>query len=113
MAAGGNDSAIGETINLGSGREIAVAALAEVVSAVLGWPDAATAHRPPRPGDVTRLCADTTKAKTTLGFETEIDLREGLERLRDWYLGQGRSAQDLLAEEVEMNWEIADLATSP
>ena len=113
VAAGVIEKAIGGTFNLGSGREVAIDALAREISATLGRADADTERRPPRPGDVARLCADTSKARALLDFETAVDLRDGLKRLHDWYLGQGRSAQQLLADEVEKNWEECASVTPP
>ena len=110
LAAATNDGAVGATINLGSGRETSIAALTRAVSAALSRPGAITEYRPARPGDVMRLCADTTRASEMLGFETAVELAEGLGRLHEWYLSQGESARQLLAAEVEENWESSGLA---
>jgi len=111
LRAGLADNAVGQTINLGSGREIAINELAREVAAVVGWPDAAVIHDGPRPGDVLRLCADTTKARQLLGFEPQVTLREGLSRLRDWYLSLGQSPEALLEQEVVRNWELTKVET--
>jgi dTDP-glucose 4,6-dehydratase len=37
-------------------------------------------------GDPTRRQPDITRARTLLGWEPTIDLREGLSRMRDWYV---------------------------
>jgi UDP-glucose 4-epimerase len=105
------DDAIGQTINLGSGREIAINELAREVAAVVGRPDAAVIHDDPRPGDTLRLCADTTKACQLLGFEPEVTLREGLVRLRDWYLSLGEPPEVLLEQEILRNWEPVEVKT--
>jgi UDP-glucose 4-epimerase len=103
--AGLADEAVGQTINLGSGREIAINELAREVAAVVGKPDAAVTHDDPRPGDVLRLCADIHQARSLLRFEPVVALHEGLTRLRDWYLSLGRSPEMLLEQEVVRNWE--------
>ncbi|MDH7487659.1 MAG: SDR family NAD(P)-dependent oxidoreductase [Anaerolineae bacterium] len=105
LLAGLADDAVGQTINLGSGGEVTINDLAGEVAAVVGRSDAPVIHDEPRPGDVLRLCADTTKARQLLGFEPEVTLREGLVRLRDWYLSLGRSPEELLEQEVLRNWE--------
>lgn len=105
LLAGFADEAVGQTINLGSGGEVTINDLAGEVAAVVGRSDAPVIHDNPRPGDVLRLCADTTKARQLLGFEPEVTLREGLIRLRDWYLSLGRSPEELLEQEVLRNWE--------
>ncbi len=55
IAAGLSDSSVGETINLGSGKEIEIKILAEMIAEVLGRPGADIRYTEPRPGDVVRL----------------------------------------------------------
>src|SRR5208283_125128 len=105
LAAGLSDSSVGQTINLGSGNEIRISRLAKMVALVLGRPDAEIIYDEPRPGDVVRLQCDSSKAKKLLGFKTTVKLRDGLIRLRDWYASQGKSAEELLTQEVLLNWE--------
>lgn len=104
LLAGWADQVVGETINLGSGAEISINDLAQEVNAVLDQPEARVQHHMPRPGDVLRLYADTTKARQRLGFEPKVTLREGLVKLRDWYLSLDQSPETLLAQEVVHNW---------
>jgi UDP-glucose 4-epimerase len=99
------DEAVGETLNIGSGYEITINELAREIASVLGCPDAPVTHEAPRPGDTLRLYADITRARQLLGFEPEVSLRDGLTRLREWYLGLDQSPEDLLAQEVVRNWE--------
>ena len=106
IMAGLSDVSVGQTINLGNGNEIAIADLAKEVMAVLGKPDAAVIHEARRPGDVYRLCADITKAGQTLGFQPIVSLREGLIRLRDWYLSLGQPPEALLEQEIVHNWQL-------
>jgi UDP-glucose 4-epimerase len=105
LLAGLEERAVGETINLGQGREITVNELAREVASVVGRPDAQVIHDAPRPGDVLRLCADASKAKALLGFAPRIGLREGIEKLKAWYQESGKSPQELLEQEVVRNWE--------
>jgi UDP-glucose 4-epimerase len=104
LAAGLHDAAIGETINLGWGREITVNDLAREVAETLGVP-AHVEHGPARPGDVLRLFADATRAERLLGFTPKTTLAEGLAQLRDWYRAQGRTPEELLETEQPRNWE--------
>jgi len=106
MAAGRAESAIGQTLNLGSGREIAILDLARQIAGVLGLAEARITHDAPRPGDVLRLCADAARARALLGYEPNVSMIEGLTRLRDWYVGRGRPIGELLAEERVRGWEI-------
>ncbi len=107
LAAGLAENAIGETINLGSGREISILELANQVAGVVGGQPAQVQHEAPRPGDVRRLWADTAKARNLLGFDPLVELRTGLRALQAWYEGLGQSAQKLLDREVVHNWEPA------
>ncbi len=99
------DNVVGETINLGSRREITINELAHEVAVVTGRPDAPIVYADSRPGDVLRLCADVRKAQQLLGFEAQVTLHEGLIMLRDWYLSLGRPPEVLLQQEILRNWE--------
>jgi UDP-glucose 4-epimerase len=105
LAAGQSDAAVGQTFNLGNGREITINNLAQTVAALVGRSDCQVLHDNPRPGDVLRLYADTSKARRLLGFQPTVSLPEGLGRLKAWYESLGRSPQDLLAQEIVHNWE--------
>jgi UDP-glucose 4-epimerase len=111
LAAGLSDNSVGETINLGSGKEIQIRDLAATIAQVLDRPKAEIDHIEPRPGDVLRLLADSSKARKLLGFQPCVALRDGLARLRDWYASQGKSPQELLEQEVVRNWEPRDVPT--
>jgi UDP-glucose 4-epimerase len=105
IALGACEAAVGETVNLGAGHEIAIGSLAKEVASVVGWSEAAVTHEVPRPGDVLRLYADTTKARRLIAFEPRVGLREGLERLKAWYEAKGVPPETLLEAELVRNWE--------
>jgi UDP-glucose 4-epimerase len=105
VLAGRTDAAIGLTVNVGSGAEISIRALAETVAAVAGRADVPIVHEAPRPGDVLRLVADASTARAMLGYAASTSLREGLARLLEWYQTRGLSAEQLLDAEVVRNWE--------
>lgn len=105
LLAGFNKAAIGKTLNLGQGREITINALADAIANVLGRPGVEIHHEDPRPGDVRRLCSDSTLARDTLGFRTTVSLAEGLRRLHAWNLGRGASIDELLSQERIHNWQ--------
>lgn len=84
LLAGTCDDTIGQTINIGSGRETTLRDLAGAVGAACGRPDVEVEHAPPRAGDITRQRADITLARTLLGFEPRVTLAEGLRDLRSW-----------------------------
>ena len=105
LMAGVADQVVGQTLNLGSGREISINDLAREITAVVGQPSVNVCHDISRPGDVLQLCADTTKARQWLGFQPEVSLRQGLDQLKQWYLGLGKPLESLLEEDVVRNWE--------
>jgi UDP-glucose 4-epimerase len=105
LLAGESDAAVGETLNLGSGAELSINDLARAVARVVGRPDAEIQHDIPRPGDVLRLCADTSAARERLGYTPRISIDDGLGRLLAWYNALGVPAERLLEQEVVRNWE--------
>jgi dTDP-glucose 4,6-dehydratase len=84
---GENESAAGEVIHIGSGHEISVAELVELVQAALGtsWPvETDPVRERPEPSEVARLCADATRARSVLGWEPRHSLADGLAKTIDW-----------------------------
>lgn len=104
LLAGEHPSAVGETINIGSGSEVTVNDLVKRVALEVGRLDATVEYDRPRPGDVSRLVADVARARTLLGYEPKVSLSEGLQRLLEWYRDQNKSPEELLEQEVVRNW---------
>jgi UDP-glucose 4-epimerase len=101
------DDALGETINLGSGREIAIRDLALAVLAAVGNGQASLRFDAARPGDLPRLRASTEKAVRLLDFHPKVTFGEGLTRLIEWYGRDSARAERLLLQDVVRNWEPA------
>lgn len=81
------ERALGSVVNVGSGREISIGDLAELLVQVSGR-DAQVvvdADRV-RPGnsEVERLLCDNTRAREWCGWEPQVSLEEGLARTSDW-----------------------------
>jgi UDP-glucose 4-epimerase len=106
LLAGFSDRAVGETINLGSGREITINDLAALVIQTVGSAGSSLVHDRPRPGDVLRLYADATRARDLLGFEPQVGFEQGLCELRDWYKSRGQAPEVLLEQEIVHNWTV-------
>ena len=104
LLAGEHPSAVGETINIGSGSEVTVNDLVKRVALEVGRLDATVEYDRPRPGDVSRLVADVARARTLLGYEPKVSLSEGLQHLLQWYRDQNKSPEELLEQEVVRNW---------
>jgi dTDP-glucose 4,6-dehydratase len=72
---------IGEVINIGTGKEIAVSGLVREVEQILGKRLKVIHDKErvrPKKSEVERLCADAGKAKRLLGWSPKVGLREGL-----------------------------------
>jgi UDP-glucose 4-epimerase len=108
IAAAETPRAIGGTFNLGSGSEISIGELAQSIAKLATGRDAIIERDIPRPGDVRRLIADITKARTVLGYAPRVTLADGFAALIEHYRSLGVAPSALPAEEVRYNW----LATS-
>lgn len=105
LLAGITDEAVGQTINIGSNYEMTVRELAETIKQVVELDDAKIIYDEPRPSDILRLYADSSKAGQLLGFEPQVTFNEGLQNLKDWYDTQANSPEELLKAEKVRNWE--------
>ncbi len=79
-------------VNVASGTETS---LNELAKALIKTMDATVepVHVPQRKvNPVSRRLADTTRAKTTLGFEAQVQLEEGLSRLVEWWRAERSAA---------------------
>jgi NAD dependent epimerase/dehydratase len=76
----------GEVFNLGSGREITVAELADKIVGLTGGGTIvdSPARRRPSNSEVERLVADCSKAAGLLGWQPTVDLDAGLRETIDW-----------------------------
>ena len=103
LSAAGKGSAVGQTINLGTGTEIEIGHLAERIRKIVDA-DVPIEYLPSRPGDVHNLCADIGLARRYLDFAPKVSLDAGLSKLQAWYLESSSTLDDLMATEVIMNW---------
>jgi len=80
------ENVVGECINLGNHRPIAVRALIDLISKAAGAP-AEIISKPTRPEDLPRTCADTSKAQRLLGYQPKIRIEQGVEEYVAWMRG--------------------------
>jgi UDP-glucose 4-epimerase len=106
ILAGTTTAAIGRTLNLGSGFEVSITDLARTIAEMTDRSDAEVVHDHARPGDVLRLYADMSQARSLLGYEPQVRMEEGLAMLVDWYRSRKVSPEQLLREEVVRNWDV-------
>ena len=71
-------------VNLGSGFEISIKALVELIAEIAGF-DGEIRWDTSKPDGQPRRCLDVSRAKEEFGFEARVDFREGLERTIEWY----------------------------
>jgi GDP-L-fucose synthase len=80
-----------EPVNLGSGQEISIRELAELVAELTGF-DGAIEWDSTKPNGQPRRQLDVSRARDSFGFEASTPLREGLERTIAWYRERALSA---------------------
>jgi Nucleoside-diphosphate-sugar epimerases len=84
-----------EIINLGGHEVITINALIRLFEEVIGQ-RAQVIYGPPNPADMLTNWADVSKARRLLGWEPRVSLREGVERLVEWYRQERSWAREIL-----------------
>ena len=74
----------GEVFNVALGEEHTVLDLLSEINTIMGL-SVPPAFKPPRPGDVQRTFADSSKAERLLRWKGNISFSEGLRRTVDWF----------------------------
>jgi dTDP-glucose 4,6-dehydratase len=78
------DSDVATPVNIGNDNEFTIAQLAELIIEVTGS-SSELVHQPLPIDDPTQRKPDLTKARTLLGWEPTVQLREGLERTAEYF----------------------------
>jgi GDP-L-fucose synthase len=73
-----------EPVNLGSGTEISIKDLAELIAAETGY-RGELVWDASKPDGQPRRALDVTRAAKLFGFRARVDFREGLRRTIEWY----------------------------
>jgi dTDP-glucose 4,6-dehydratase len=88
IAVGSHPASIGQTIQLGTGREISIGDLARLLIALTGS-TATIAEDPqrlrPTASEVERLLSDPRQAFTQCGWQARLSLEEGLKKTIEWF----------------------------
>ncbi|MCL0064798.1 GDP-L-fucose synthase [Dehalococcoidia bacterium] len=82
-----------DPINLGSGFEISIKDLVEMIAELTGF-KGRIIWDTSKPDGQPRRCLDVSKARKEFEFEAEVELREGLKRTIEWYKEQIRNRLD-------------------
>lgn len=99
------DAAVGRTLNVGSGREIAIGELAAKIVEMVGGSGGQARFTARRPGDVDRLCGDSARFRELTGWTPRVGLDGGLALTVDWFRRHPSGIDWLAAEEVARSWE--------
>ncbi len=91
-----SEHAIGQVVNLGSGREISIRELVMLIAGIMRKPVELVEDRTrlrPDSSEVERLLAHNGKARELLGWAPSVPLEEGLARTIEWFEAN-RACQD-------------------
>ena len=79
------DKVKGQVINIGTGKDVAIRAIADMVVDKLGKPKSLITCMGDRPGQVKRHVSSTQKARYILGWKAETDFEQGIAKTMRWY----------------------------
>ncbi len=100
-----NEKVVGEIINIGTGTEISMKELMEVLIEEMELKDRMNIRfEDDRPADVPRLWVNPSKFKALTGFDNEMDFREGLAETIAYYKALNLT-NDLMGEIEIQNWK--------
>jgi nucleoside-diphosphate-sugar epimerase len=85
LSAASAPKAAGKVINVANGQRVTLNELLSELKQLTGKTDITAEYRDPRVGDVRHSLADITRARELLGYESKVNLREGLKRTLDWW----------------------------
>jgi len=81
------DKSIGQTVNIGSDSEISIGDTLNIIKDLMGSDVQFSTDKErlrPSKSEVFRLWCDNTKIKKLTGFESQVDIRQGLQQTIDW-----------------------------
>ena len=87
VRAASTPEAVGETFNLGSGREISIGDLVDLIARQIGRqisPAVDNERVRPSGSEVERLLADASRARKVLGWSPSVSLEDGIRRTLEW-----------------------------
>ncbi len=86
LAMGTKEEAVGEAINLGSGKEHRVIDMANMVNELVGN-EAGIKYVERREWDVkTRLLSSIEKARMLLDYKPQMEVEDGLKKVHEWFV---------------------------
>jgi len=88
LQAAQTDQKTGEVYNIGSGRQVTINRLWELIASLSGQ-QSEPIHQPARAGDILHSVGNVAKARSKLNFTNEYSLEQGLALTMEWYRGSG------------------------
>lgn len=85
LSAASSSGAVGKVINVANGARVTLNGLLAELKELTGKQHVTAEYLEARVGDVRHSLADITLAREFLGYESKVDLREGLKRTIDWW----------------------------
>jgi dTDP-glucose 4,6-dehydratase len=76
---------VGETYNIGSGLELDIEGIADLLLGIFGLDPSYKSYVDDRPGHDRRYLLDTTKIRTELGWTPQISFEDGFRETVQWY----------------------------
>jgi UDP-glucose 4-epimerase len=92
----------GQTVNIGTGIETRISDLAETVLTMVGS-ESRISYGPPRPGDLPRLVAETSRIESFVPFKLDVGLEEGIKRSIEFF--RSGDVEDMLGQETVETWK--------
>ncbi len=80
-----SDGLEGEVFNIGTGTELSVLDMADLILEALGKPKSLVKMVEDRPGHVKRHAVSTEKIRSRLGWKPEVDFKQGILGTVEWY----------------------------
>jgi UDP-glucose 4-epimerase len=87
MRIANRDEGLGDSYNIGTGKETSIRDLAKLVLTLSGH-ESTIAYTRPRAFHIKRRCADISKAKEKLGYKPRVSLKNGLKITWDYFTRQ-------------------------
>ena len=88
IALAGCDEAVGREVNIGSGQEISIGGLIEMIMELTGTDAAVVSEKGrkrPKQSEVERLLCDNTLIRDLTGWEPKVSLQAGLRKTIEWF----------------------------
>lgn len=102
LLAAESEEAVGQAINVGSGREVTIREIGDTLARVLDRPLLPEITERHRVGDVRHCTADISRARDLLAYEPRVTLEDGMAELVDWLSVQERPKDGLDRHAAEL-----------